>query len=906
MAKLQSKLGAGGPSLDPSQNRNLDEAIQLKEAGKFEQAIELLENLEQHFPEEVALLTLLSNCLLLNGQLGTAKLYFDKAKKIAPNTAAVGWNASRIALMEKKPSQALNIARHTNQRFPDDVEGMGILGICLSATGEISESIKYLNQSIDLNNNNAEALINRGLIFLKQGKKIEALADLEKGYLLKPHIKEIWDFVIGLKIQAEQYSDAISLLLDMIERDPDKENAYSLLTACNQKANDSALAVKSFEKVLDVRPGNASMHVNLGIALKTQGKIEAASKNFKKALEIEPNDADAYYHLGATLKQQGKLEVAVAAYAKAIQIKPNYAEAHFNIGKALKEQGKLDDAIAAYNDALSAKPEYAEAYNNIGNILSEKGQHKEAINNYKKALALKPNNVAAYNNLGISYYDQGQLENAIKAFNNALVLEPDFYDAWDNLVFSIQAMKLTTSSVDELLNYYPKNLNSEKYPMNLSVLNHAVKLGSNQAKQSLNEALKIINTHRNTVLKNKKDVSEVPSNKSKTIDKVVALIHWGRSGTGLLHSLIDGHPEVSTLPSIYMSEYFHPSTWDGIISNGWNHIVDSFMAKYDVIFDAASTVPVPSKGQIINYNIGRSEGRTSVGDHRNQVLKVDRELFRTELQSLMRSHDQLDAFIFFKLIHSAYEKAIGNRHQKKLIFYHIHNPSTQAQLNFVQSVKKSTWVMMVREPLQSCESWLARHYEQNDYPSIVTRISAMLSEIDNVIYSNQNAIGVRLEDLKECPRSTIPALCHWLEIEDDDCLYKMTAQGKKWWGDPSSPDFDQDGMRPFGKRSISRKIGSIFSNNDQYILKTLFYPFSARFNYVETNVEQFANDIQMIRPMLDQMFDFEKNIAKKTHVLPEQFMTSGSYSFLRSVLVERWETLEKFGTYPNMISPLSI
>ena len=197
MAKLQSKLGAGGPSLDPSQNRNLDEAIQLKEAGKFEQAIELLENLEQHFPEEVALLTLLSNCLLLNGQLGTAKLYFDKAKKIAPNTAAVGWNASRIALMEKKPSQALNIARHTNQRFPDDVEGMGILGICLSATGEISESIKYLNQSIDLNNNNAEALINRGLIFLKQGKKIEALADLEKGYLLKPHIKEIWDFVIG-------------------------------------------------------------------------------------------------------------------------------------------------------------------------------------------------------------------------------------------------------------------------------------------------------------------------------------------------------------------------------------------------------------------------------------------------------------------------------------------------------------------------------------------------------------------------------------------------------------------------------------------------------------------------------------------------------------------------------------
>jgi len=79
-----------------------------------------------------------------------------------------------------------------------------------------------------------------------------------------------------------------------------------------------------------------------------------------------------------------------------------------------------------------------------------------------------------------------------------------------------------------------------------------------------------------------------------------------------------------------------------------------------------------------------------------------------------------------------------------------------------------------------------------------------------------------------------------------------------------------------------------------------------RFGYVEANVEQFAIDFQVIRPMLNKMFDFEKVIAKRTHVCPEQFVQSGSYLFLRSVLIERWETLEKFGTYPNMISPLII
>ena len=70
--------------------------------------------------------------------------------------------------------------------------------------------------------------------------------------------------------------------------------------------------------------------------------------------------------------------------------------------------------------------------------------------------------------------------------------------------------------------------------------------------------------------------------------------------------------------------------------------------------------------------------------------------------------------------------------------------------------------------------------------------------------------------------------------------------------------------------------------------------------------EQFEIDLQTIRPMLDNMFDFEKTIAEQTEVDPEQFIKSGSYLYLRSGLIERWDILEEFGTYPNMIKPLNI
>jgi hypothetical protein len=134
----------------------------------------------------------------------------------------------------------------------------------------------------------------------------------------------------------------------------------------------------------------------------------------------------------------------------------------------------------------------------------------------------------------------------------------------------------------------------------------------------------------------------------------------------------------------------------------------------------------------------------------------------------------------------------------------------------------------------------------------------------------------------------------------------MTAQGKKWWGDPNSPDYAKDGMEPFGKTSIRRKLGSVLTENDQLILRTLFYPFSVRFGYAEENLEQFKADLKTIRPMLDEMFGFEKIMAERTQADTEVFMKSGSYLYLRSSLIERWNVLAEFHTYPNMIKPLDV
>ena len=165
-------------------------------------------------------------------------------------------------------------------------------------------------------------------------------------------------------------------------------------------------------------------------------------------------------------------------------------------------------------------------------------------------------------------------------------------------------------------------------------------------------------------------------------------------------------------------------------------------------------------------------------------------------------------------------------------------------------------------------------------------------------------MAVRLEDIKLNSKVTLGKLCSWMGIDDHDALYNMTAQGLRWWGDPTSPDYHEDGMDPFGRVSLEREVGEDFSEKDQFILRTLFYPFNVQFGYEKIDEHAFIKNLTEIRPLIDEIFDFERSVINKMNVAQEHFMLSGSYHFFRACLRDRWEVLNRFKTYPGMISPL--
>ena len=883
----------------PDANHNM--GVLAVGVGKVQEALPFFKTALEANPGTAQFWLSYIDALINLGHIANAKAVFKQAKEKGAKGDGFDQTEQRLNLSSELSTDAVVDSKDVKKDPPNILD-----------TLKLDQAIKLAKEKSKKGSYDEAKLIYQDILvrFPKNNRAIDGIRYLKGGRIAKapkaqdPPQNQLQPIINHYN--QGRLQNVLDQVLKLQQKFPDSFVLHSITGATNAGLGQLDAAIESYNKALSIKPDYASLHLSMGNALKSQGKLKEAIAAYNNAIASKPDFAEAYNNMGVTLKDQGKLAEAAEAYNKALSIKPAYAEAYNNTGITLHAQGKLDEATEAYEKALAINPDYAEAYNNIGVTLQEQTKLEEAIEAYSKALAIIPNYVDAYFNMGITLQDQGKLKEAIEVYKKALAIKPDYADVWYNIVFPLQAIKTQISSEQELASYCPENKGSAYTQISTSILNYRLYRGGESAESLLNEALKLLANAKNLIIKNPSNIKDTLGLNLALPEKVIGLTHFGRSGTGLLHSLIDGHPDVSTLPSIYFSEYFNHSTWENIISDGWNNMANRFMAIYDVLFDASSSVPIETKSKKLIYNIGQKEGMINVGDQRNEVLLVDKGLFHSELKQLMNCYDELDIFTFFRLVNAAYDKAINDLHHKSLIFYHIHNPDTYAQLNFLRSAPNSKWLMMVREPIQSCESWSRKLFLDDNYNSVSNCILTMLFEIDNIIYHNQNSIGVRLEDIKERPRQTIPALCKWMGIDETESLYEMTAQGKKWWGDPVSPDYTSDGMNPFGRTSINRKLGSVFSENDQFVLRTLFYPFSVRFGYVEENFGQFKIDLQAIRPMLEQIFDFEKTIVERTQANPEQFMKSGSYLCLRSGLIERWNILNKFHTYPNMITPLTI
>jgi tetratricopeptide (TPR) repeat protein len=170
----------------------------------------------------------------------------------------------------------------------------------------------------------------------------------------------------------------------------------------------------------DRYPGDFWLNHDLAFVLATKVKPpqrEEAIRFYTAAVALRPQSPGVYINLGDALREQGRLDEAVAAARRAIALMPEYATAYMNLGTALGQMGRLDEAVAALRKAIELKPDAAGAHGNLGTALDNLGRWEEAVASHSRAIALRPDHATLYHNLGVTLGKLGRPDEAQAAFH---------------------------------------------------------------------------------------------------------------------------------------------------------------------------------------------------------------------------------------------------------------------------------------------------------------------------------------------------------------------------------------------------------------------------------------------------------------------------------------------------------
>jgi tetratricopeptide (TPR) repeat protein len=106
--------------------------------------------------------------------------------------------------------------------------------------------------------------------------------------------------------------------------------------------DDSAAA--AYRRALELDPGLAAAHTNLGALAHRRGNAAEARACFQAALALDPDQPEARYDLAHLLIESGELELAAAELRRVLEVVPESADTHFNLGMALEALGSRKQA----------------------------------------------------------------------------------------------------------------------------------------------------------------------------------------------------------------------------------------------------------------------------------------------------------------------------------------------------------------------------------------------------------------------------------------------------------------------------------------------------------------------------------------------------------------------------------
>ncbi|MGB7862769.1 MAG: tetratricopeptide repeat protein [Candidatus Sulfotelmatobacter sp.] len=251
-----------------------------------------------------------------------------------------------------------------------------------------------------------------------------AFQALQEAQTLDPSRSDV-QLEIGQLYLAGNNADLAKAAADaLLQANAANKSAYRLLGDALLAKNDQSGALEAFSKLLQLAPGQAIAHENVGLLEAKMGRYAEAEQHLREALEIDPKFVQGYLNLAGVYRSCNQLADAYEVLQKGISLNAEASALYLAQADLSDFEGKREPAeqeLQLLRDRTKSSADLSLA---IGDYYSRHGQLEAAAKEYLRGLSADPRNIDLKNRTVEAYLETGRTAEADAVNQSALKDNP--------------------------------------------------------------------------------------------------------------------------------------------------------------------------------------------------------------------------------------------------------------------------------------------------------------------------------------------------------------------------------------------------------------------------------------------------------------------------------------------------
>ncbi|WNJ16088.1 tetratricopeptide repeat protein [Pontibacter sp. G13] len=299
----------------------------------------------------------------------------------------------------------------------------------LIRAGHFSAARKDLDQAIQLNPDFAPLYVKLGKVHEALGNELDALRAYRKATNLNAALAEGYLGFGRITYKRDPKEGVPAEVHEALKLKPNFPQAWILLFQIHKSQKRWDLAYNSLSQAVRYQQDPELYLLKSEIAIEL-GEITTAIQDLDQVLKLAPEHREARENRADMNLAIGEHEQALADYEKLSEQFPKDYDYRIQIGACQKLMGQLSNAEQAFIAAIRIDPDRPEAYFNQGLLLMNQGEYSKALAEVSKAISKDGNMAEAWMSRGRILLAQKKYSGALKDFNKALTFDSKLADAF--------------------------------------------------------------------------------------------------------------------------------------------------------------------------------------------------------------------------------------------------------------------------------------------------------------------------------------------------------------------------------------------------------------------------------------------------------------------------------------------